>query len=431
MKLLVVLIFVAFAAAQRHEHKTFSSEFSSSHQREPINRYHNTAEEPKNLAKSDPVTEDAVISYSWNLFQKTKSPNFGLSPLSSQLLLAYLTKVAEGETLTQIKDGIKNVNLENLSLKVGSISNKGKQSRNSLAIKTAFFVDKSVTVKEEFHSNANTFNIGMLSADFEKPEIAIAEINRWVTDVTNNLIQEAISPSSDTRGTKLIMINAITFNGKWKKGFTERKPRLFEIAPQQKKMVNCMNQRVHMNSGVEALSDELQVSWVEIPYDSDEYSMFILMPKQRFQLDAMIQLMTKDNFKNITTNYISKYQRYEYNEYKKLVNLTMPVFNLKTTVPLRYPLSALGISDLFNEKAQLPNFAEGEQLKVDGVLQSIVMDVNESGTQAAATTVINVIQLSAIPAYEPIDFVVNQPFVACIMDVKNNVPLFIARIDEP
>jgi alpha-1-antitrypsin len=91
----------------------------------------------------------------------------------------------------------------------------------------------------------------------------------------------------------------------------------------------------------------------------------------------------------------------------------------------------MGITDLFTAESNLPFIAEQESLKVSDAIQTVVMEVDERGTKAAAATLFNVISLSLSPDPMKFELLIDQPFLAIIVNNNNKVPLFMAKIDNP
>jgi serpin B len=64
------------------------------------------------------------------------------------------------------------------------------------------------------------------------------------------------------------------------------------------------------------------------------------------------------------------------------------------------------------------------------VIHKTFVEVNEEGTEAAAVTSIEMGLTSAGPASQPIDFIVNKPFVFAICEKSSGVILFMGKIGE-
>ncbi|MEK4004901.1 serpin family protein [Paenibacillus sp. FSL H3-0333] len=65
------------------------------------------------------------------------------------------------------------------------------------------------------------------------------------------------------------------------------------------------------------------------------------------------------------------------------------------------------------------------------VIHKTYIDVNERGTEAAASTVIAMRAGSAPPVDPPFEMNVNRPFLFMIRDTQSGVVLFLGAIENP
>lgn len=67
---------------------------------------------------------------------------------------------------------------------------------------------------------------------------------------------------------------------------------------------------------------------------------------------------------------------------------------------------------------------------ISKVLHKAVIEVNEKGSEAAAATVVKMME-SAMPVDEIIEFVVNRPFFFVIADDRSGSIIFMGKVVEP
>ncbi|MBA7508451.1 hypothetical protein ES705_00381 [subsurface metagenome] len=72
----------------------------------------------------------------------------------------------------------------------------------------------------------------------------------------------------------------------------------------------------------------------------------------------------------------------------------------------------------------------GESPWISRVLHKAVIEVNEKGSEAAAATVVEMME-SAMPVEEIIEFVVNRPFFFVIADDRSGSIIFMGKVVEP
>jgi serpin B len=70
-----------------------------------------------------------------------------------------------------------------------------------------------------------------------------------------------------------------------------------------------------------------------------------------------------------------------------------------------------------------------ERLSIGAVIHQANIDVDEKGTEAAAATAVEMVAAGA-PA-EPVELVVDRPFIVALRDLDTGAVLFLGRITEP
>lgn len=64
-------------------------------------------------------------------------------------------------------------------------------------------------------------------------------------------------------------------------------------------------------------------------------------------------------------------------------------------------------------------------------MQKSLLNVDEIGTVATAATSVGVIALSITPNLQKLSINIDQPFLVTIFDKRNQMPLFIGKINDP
>lgn len=91
----------------------------------------------------------------------------------------------------------------------------------------------------------------------------------------------------------------------------------------------------------------------------------------------------------------------------------------------------MGLASLFSSPSELVYINEGRRLTVSDCIHSAKLTVDERGTVAAAANAFSVVPLSISLPDPEVPFIVDQPFLALIVDKRNKYPLFMARIFDP
>lgn len=178
------------------------------------------------------------------------------------------------------------------------------RSTNEYNLTTAnkIFIKKDFKVKKDFLNTAHeVFQSGVENVDFLKKEETASHINQWVEDKTNNKIRNLITPDILTPDTRLILVNALHFQGKWLNSFdfaaTSKAP--FYVTPEKTVDLDFMFNIDYFNYVDNA---ELDAKFIELPYKGGDLSMTIALPNKKNglkALEARIQdVLTPQNYKN-------------------------------------------------------------------------------------------------------------------------------------
>jgi serpin B len=105
-----------------------------------------------------------------------------------------------------------------------------------------------------------------------------------------------------------------------------------------------------------------------------------------------------------------------------------PILKLKLSTHLK----ELGATSAFDRtKADFSGInEEAKGLHISNVIHQAVVEVNEEGTVAAAATGV-IMMTRALIIEDPIEFVVNRPFIFIIHETIHNAVLFLGKVVNP
>ena len=111
------------------------------------------------------------------------------------------------------------------------------------------------------------------------------------------------------------------------------------------------------------------------------------------------------------------------------VNLSIPKFDVFSTMELSEGLKNMGVTKVFNENAADFTKLTGDfPVYLTGANQSVRMQIDEEGVKAA--TYIEIPGAgSAAPPEETIDFILDRSFLFVI--TNDNIPLFAGCVNDP
>lgn len=250
--------------------------------------------------------------------------------------------------------------------------------------------------------------------DFSKHDAA-DRINAWVRKQTNKKIEEIVEdPIEDNM--VLYLLNALYFNGKWQAPFN---PNLTTERPFTSdngivKNVNMMSQTNDVNY---LETDDFQA--VALSYGEGEMSMQIFLPKSSSSLELFEEQLTMEHWRGWKEQFTVEN-----------VVLLLPKFTLESDLSLNETLKQLGMPTAFQPgSADLSKMIEqSKNLYISEVRQKTFVQVDEEGTEAAATTSVGV-KLTSAPEQKIME--VNRPFFFTIVDEQTDAILFMGSISNP
>jgi serpin B len=262
------------------------------------------------------------------------------------------------------------------------------------------------------------YGAGLEEVDFAAPEAARRTINAWAGRQTHDRIPELFQQGSLDINTRLVLATAIYFKGDWAARFDKSATRVEPFWTESRSQV-----RVPMMNQTETFGyyedDGLQV--LRLPYAGKYLAMVVLLPRQRDGLDRLERSLTAEKL----TSWLGSVNEQE-------VILSLPRFRLTGSFSLADTLEALGMKKAFsNSEADFSGMNGGrEGLFISAVEHRAFVEVNESGTEAAAATGVAAGTLSAPPT-RPHVFRADHPFLFAICDVQTGAILFLGRVSNP
>jgi serpin B len=111
--------------------------------------------------------------------------------------------------------------------------------------------------------------------------------------------------------------------------------------------------------------------------------------------------------------------------------VTLPRFTMTQQFELGDTLSAMGMPDAFSGAANFSGMTGKRDFFISAAIHKAFVDVNETGTEAAAATSIEM--RATAMRYEPpsIVFKADHPFLFLIRDTRTGSILFLGRVVDP
>jgi serpin B len=368
-------------------------------------------------------------TFAFNLYQALREENDNLfySPYSMSLALAMTYAGARGETERQMADTLHftlsqdrlHPAFNSLDIELGK-RGEGAEGKDGegfrLHIVNAVWGQKGYHFLPTFLDVlAENYGAGLRTLDFANaPEESRLIINDWVSDQTENRIEDLIPEGLIDILTRLVLTNAIYFNAAWQYPFSEG-----ATGDSQFYLLDGGEVTVPMMSQTESFGyaegDDHQA--VELPYDGGELSMVILLPREG-HFETFEESLNTERVDAI----ISALNHSQ-------VALAIPKFEFQSAFKLRETLIAMGMPVAFAGDADFSGMTGGRELFISQVVHKAFVSVDEAGTEAAAATAV-IMKVTALPT-TPVEFTANRPFIFLIRDIETGSLLFIGRILNP
>jgi serpin B len=270
----------------------------------------------------------------------------------------------------------------------------------------------------------NQYGARLEQVDFlTHSEAALHDINDWVSNRTKGKIMDLFTPRAINAQTRLALVNAVYFKGRWAVPFKEDRTMdaPFTVGPEQKVAARLMRLEAMFNY---AETPELQL--LELPYrgnasesNAPRLSMVVLLPKDTNDLESLEVALNSIAL----GNWLSAAKREQ-------VSVFLPRFKMTSQFDLGDTLSNLGMSDAFSPQADFSGMDGNSDLSISAVVHKAFIEVNEEGTEAAAATGVTM-RPTAVLAKPKLTFRADHPFVFLIRDAGSGSILFLGRLNDP
>ncbi|NEP39785.1 MAG: hypothetical protein F6K25_14945 [Okeania sp. SIO2G4] len=259
--------------------------------------------------------------------------------------------------------------------------------------------------------NQEIYQSQVREIDFKNPKTPEI-INNWVKDKTEGKIEKIIQKLEPED--VMVLLNAIYFHGNWEEQFSEysTKDMPFYLANGTQKQHPIMFQ-----SSRHLYYENQYFQAVSLPYKKGLVSMYIFLPREQVSLEGFYQVLNQKNWEN----WMKQFESYE-------VNLGLPTFKNEYEVTLNNMLKSLGMQIAFQGGRADFSGMSREKLFISEVKHKTFVEVNETGTEAAATTSVIITLESEVIT---VDMLVNRPFFFAIRDNNSGTILFMGEITNP
>jgi serine protease inhibitor len=341
--------------------------------------------------------------------------NVAISPLSVALALQVLYNGAAGSTQeamaqTLTLGGLSDdaLNSDNAALQAALINPDPKVE---LTIANSLWINQGDTpVLPSFTQTDQTYygaTVGDLAG-------APADVNAWVDGATHGLIPQILPPNAPPGSFRgAIIANALYFKGAWTNSFdpTQTAAAPFTLSDGTQTAAQLMHQTgsfaylegTHQGTGFQAL---------RLPYGGGRMSMLVVLPEAGADLSSFVAGISADEL----NGWSARLQ-------PTTIAIALPRFTSRFGESLKPALTSIGMGVAFSNGADFSQLAPGAL--VSDVIHDTVVEVDETGTVAAAATVATITTIAGP------QMTMDHPFFYAIRDDKTGELLFIGVLMSP
>ena len=371
---------------------------------------------PRALSASEVEVIGASNRFAFGLLAQASRPNENLflSPLSASMALGMTMNGAAGETWDQMRDvlGFGGLSEEEINAAYESLLELlvGLDPSVETAIGNSVWTRQGFPVHAAFLAAVReSFDAEVAEIDFASPT-ASGRINGWVRSATKGRIEDIV-PAVIPADVVMYLINAIYFKAPWTLRFdpADTRDAPFHLDDGSTRTVPLMSLRRDLpyfgNDRFEA---------VDLPYGGSAFSMTIVLPQPDVRVDDVAASLDAATWQDMTGSFR-----------ERDIEVFLPRFRMAYERTLNDDLAALGMVDAFDHRADLSRLSPVGGLWISSVRQKSWVDVNEEGTEAAAATVVTVVESA------PPDFRADRPFLFFIRERLSGTILFAGKFASP
>lgn len=361
------------------------------------------------MAPANITDEEAAALTKFALdLAKEQEGQFLISPVSIISALAMTANGANGVTLLQTEEVL---GLDRDALNRTVHSYMAKNGDKITLANSVWFRCWGFEPKEEFLQTAVDFcGADLFTAPFDNN--TLNDVNLWISEKTKGMIPRMLDKIDPD--TVMYLINAVYFEKQWRELYESVSEGQFTAADGEVQYVNTLR-----SIETSYFEDEHATGFAK-PYMWCDYNFVALLPEEGMSPAEYLSQLTGEELQKLLKN-----------PQNLAVQTETPRFKAEYEADLVEDLTALGMTDVFDSlKADLTGLGTASgNLYVSDVKHKAVMELDETGTKAAAATVVAVDTECEIIPPEPVKTVIlDRPFVYMIVD-SSGIPLFIGTLE--
>ncbi|PSK85407.1 serpin family protein [Prolixibacter denitrificans] len=345
--------------------------------------------------------------------------NLMISPLSISSALSMVLNGANGDTRTQMEQVLSSSGFTtddiNTAYQKLIPALRNCDTSVDLDIANSIWIRESFQVLDKFtETNNDYYDAEVTRLPFDNT--AVNQINDWVSRKTHDRIQKMVT--SIEPNDVMYLLNAIYFKGSWAEKFdsnaTQNKP--FTLTDGN--TVNVPMMRKHLKLSYLATN---KFRMAAFPYGRGKFRMLVMLPNEGVSNTEILQSLDADSWQTYLKGMSQPVE----------LDVWLPKFTFSWEIGLKDVLASLGMPKAFSQsEADFTNINSDGRLYISKVKHKTFIEVNEEGTEAAASTSVTVSYTSVGPN-APIIFHADHPFLFFITEEDTGAILFMGQLSDP
>uniref|UniRef100_A0A2K5C970 Serpin B5 n=1 Tax=Aotus nancymaae TaxID=37293 RepID=A0A2K5C970_AOTNA len=311
------------------------------------------------------------------LCEKEPVGNVLFSPICLSTSLSLAQVGAKGDTANEIGKVLHFENVKDVPFGFQTVTSDVNKlsSFYSLKLIKRLYVDKSLNLSTEFISSTKRpYAKELETVDFkDKLEETKGQINN-IKDLTDGHFENILADNSASDQTKILMVNAAYFVGKWMKKFpeSETKECPFRVNKTDTKPVQMMNMEATFCMGN---IDSINCKIIELPFQNKHLSMFILLPKDVEDESTGLEKIEKQ----LNSESLAQWTNPSTMANAK-VKLSIPKFKVEKMIDPKASLEHLGLKHIFSEDtSDFSGMSETKGVALSNVIHKVCLEITEDG----------------------------------------------------
>ncbi|KAH7848778.1 hypothetical protein Vadar_007707 [Vaccinium darrowii] len=368
--------------------------------------------------------------------------NFVLSPISMDLLLGMVASglcgTALERTLTLLgAQDIHEIKSSASAIMAAFAGGGGRSDKGGddlvLCMVNGAWVDKQFPLVDSYKEDVlkGIYDCDAQTVDFVEQANEVAkQINLWAEDASKGLITDLLQPDKLSPLTTIVLANGLYFKGIWahkhKFDASLTKKRNFHLLTGDTISVPFMKscERYHYRS-----FDTFKV--LKIPYQSAnpdrKFSMYFFLPHENVGLEHLFEelysdsVFLKQDFFNLSM--------------KSFDEVLIPKFKFSYEFDVSRTMEEMGMTFSFTENPEdvsgVMEMPEGVQFLDPIMIQKVVINVDEKGTEAAVVTRSQLATTAGRCSPPKLSFVADHPFMFMIREEISELVFFTGAVLNP